>query len=192
MKFLIFILAVFALVAVTSCYYHKKSEPFSVESVTKADAKYVYDTYGENNCKWYETQIGLKNYLDGDYPMEIEFVETVFQAVVPTDSTSYDTYVIRTAHQPDGSEQRVINHDFWIEDAELVGPFLSFQTAYNKLMEANCVKPHSKKCTLRKELGPNGADTNAQYTFGNSEQQVYVDAVTGKVSLTNPVYPNKD
>lgn len=190
MKFLIFILAVFAVVAVTSC--HKKSEPFSVENVTKADAKYVYDTYGENNCKWYETQIALKNYLDGDYPMEIESVETVFQAIVPIDSTSYDTYVVRTTHQPDGSEERVTSHDFWIEDAELVGLFLSFETAYNKLMEANCPKPHSKKCTLRKELGPNGADTNAQYIFGNSEQQVYVDAVTGKVSLTNPVYPNKD
>ena len=59
-------------------------------------------------------------------------------------------------------------------------------------MEANCPKPHSKKCTLRKELGPNGADVNAQYIFGNSEQQVYVDAVTGKVSLTNPVYPSED
>jgi hypothetical protein len=190
MKFLIFILAVFALVAVTSCYHHKKSDPFSVESVTKADAKYVNDTYGENNCKWYETQIGLKNYLDGDYPMEIEFVETVFQAVVPTDSTSYDTYVVRTAHQPDGSEERVISHDFWIEDAELVGLFLSFETAYNKLMEANCPKPHSRYCVLRKELGP--ISTNAQYIFGNSEQQVYVDAVTGNVSLHNPVYPNED
>lgn len=192
MKFLIFILAVFAVVAVTSCYHHKKSEPFSVESVTKADEKYMSNEYKNSTIKWYETQITLKNYLDEDAPMEIESVETVFQAVVPISDTSCDTYVVRTAHQPDGSEERVTSHDFWIEDAELVGPFLSFETAYNKLTEANCPKPHSKKCRLRKELGPNGADTNAQYVFGNSEQQVYVDAVTGKVSLTNPVYPNKD
>ena len=190
MKFLIFILAVFALVAVTSCYHHKKSEPFSVENVTKADEKYMSNEYKNSTIKWYETQITLKNYLDGDAPMEIESVETVFQAVVPIDSTSYDTYVVRTAHQPDGTEERVTSHDFWIEDAELVGLFLSFETAYNKLMEANCPKPHSRYCVLRKELGP--INTNAQYIFGNSEQQVYVDAVTGKVSLHNPVYPSED
>lgn len=188
-ELLFFILGLVIIFVATSCCRHKKAEPFSVESVTTEDARYVYETYGENNSKWYETQITLKNYLDGDTPMEIEAVETVFQAVLPGDSTSYNTYVIRTTHQLNGDMDRVISHDFWIEDAELVGLFLSFQTAYNKLMEANCPKPHSRKCVLRKELGPN--NTNAQYVFGNSEQQVYVDAVTGKVSLTNPVYPKE-
>ena len=190
MKILTFILIVFIAVVIASCCCHRKAEPFSVESVTRADEKYMSDEYKNSTIKWYETQITLKNYLDGDYPMEIESVETVFQAIVPADSTSYDTYVVRTAHQPDGSEERVTSHDFWIEDAELVGPFLSFETAYNKLTEANCPKPHSKYCVLRKELGP--INTNAQYIFGNSEQQVYVDAVTGNVSLHNPVYPNED
>lgn len=191
MKILTFILIVFIAVIIGGCCCRKKSKPFSVENVTTADEMYMSSAYKNGTVKWYETQISLKNYLDGDYPMEIESVETVFQATVPTDSTSYDTYVVRTAHQPDGSGERVTSHDFWIEDAELVGLFLSFETAYNKLMEANCPKPHSKKCVLRKELGPNGANTNAQYIFGNSEQQVYVDAVTGKVSLHNPVYPKE-
>lgn len=191
MKILTFILIVFIAVVIASCCCHRKAEPFSVESVTRADEKYMSDEYKNSTIKWYETQITLKNYLDEDYPMEIESVETVFQAVVPISDTSCDTYVVRTAHQPDGSEERVTSHDFWIEDAELVGLFLSFETAYNKLMEANCPKPHSKKCTLRKELGPNGTDTNAQYVFGNREIQVYVDAVTGKVSLHNPVYPKE-
>lgn len=190
MKILTFILIVFVSVVIAGCCCHRKAEPFSVESVTRADGKYMSDEYKNSTIKWYETQITLKNYLDEDYPMEIESVETVFQAVVPISDTSCDTYVVRTAHQPDGSEERVTSHDFWIEDAELVGLFLSFETAYNKLTEANCLKPHSKYCVLRKELGP--INTNAQYIFGNSEQQVYVDAVTGKVSLTNPVYPNKD
>lgn len=190
MKFLIFILAVFAVVSIVSCYHCKKSEPFSVESVTSADEKYVSNEYKNSTIKWYTTQIILENYLDEDVPMKIESVETVFQAVVPTDSTSYDTYVVRTVHLPDGTEERVTSHDFWIEDAELVGLFLSFETAYNKLMEANCPKPHSRYCVLRKELGPINA--NAQYIFGNKGLQAYVDAVTGKVSLHNPVYPSED
>lgn len=189
-EILIFIVVVLvAAFAITSCH-HEKKVPFSVENVVKEDAKYVYEEYGEKNCKWYEVQVTLKNFLDGDEKMEIDYVETVFQAIEQKDSVNYDTYVIRTTHTPEGNVDRVVNHSFWIEDFELVALFLSFQTAYDKLIMANCPKPHSKKCTLRKEIGPKEA--NPQYIFGNSEFQVYVDAITGEVRLDNPVYPKEE
>ena len=76
----------------------------------------------------------------------------------------------------------------WIEDcnmneAEIV---LTFEAAYQKLMEANVVKPHDKNVTLRIPVGPRGC--NAQYVFGNMMEVVFVDAVTGEVRTKNPAF----
>lgn len=63
---------------------------------------------------------------------------------------------------------------------------ISYKEAYEKMMEANYPKPHSKHCVLRKEVGP--YDCNPQYIFGNIEAQIYVDAVTGAVSDQSPAF----
>lgn len=186
---LVFVLGAVIALACTNCHRVKKSPVLDVESTIKTDLESVYAQYGEEHCKWYETTVTLKNFLDGDEKMEIVSVESVFQATIPADSTSYNTYVIMTYHDASGSESSKVSHDFWIEDFPLVGPFLSFQTAYDKLMMANCPKPHSRKCVLRKEVGPN--NVNPQYIFGNSEFRVYVDAITGDVNTENPVYPKE-
>ena len=55
------------------------------------------------------------------------------------------------------------------------------------MYEANIPKPHSKNVVLRKEIG--SLDANPQYIFGNSQAQVYVDAVTGEVRGYNPAFP---
>ena len=64
----------------------------------------------------------------------------------------------------------------------------SVMQAYEKMMNANCPKPHSRHCVLRREVGPI-ADINPQYIFGNDQMQVYVDAMTGEVRTNNPVFP---
>ena len=64
---------------------------------------------------------------------------------------------------------------------------VSFKEAYNKIMATNYPKPHSRHVVLRKEIGPQ--DANPQYIFGNSQAQIYVDAVTGDVTDKNPAFP---
>lgn len=63
---------------------------------------------------------------------------------------------------------------------------LTYKDAFDRVMATNCPKPHSQHVVLRKELGPKVA--NPQYIFGNSSAQLYVDAVTGEVRDTNPVF----
>lgn len=63
---------------------------------------------------------------------------------------------------------------------------LTFKEAYQKIMEINFPKPHSKQCVLRKPLGP--IDCHPQYIFGNIRSQLYVDAITGGVTDKNPAF----
>ena len=94
-----------------------------------------------------------------------------------------------TVHTLDTSTIEV-KEGFWVEDYPLNNEAvcISFEEAFTKLMEANCPKPHSRHCVLRKEIGP--VDANPQYIFGNSRAQIYVDATTGEVSTINPVFPD--
>ena len=94
-----------------------------------------------------------------------------------------------TVHTLDTSNIEV-KEGFWVEDYPLNNEAvcISFEEAFTKLMEANCPKPHSRHCVLRKEIGP--VDANPQYIFGNSRAQIYVDATTGEVSTINPAFPD--
>lgn len=68
-----------------------------------------------------------------------------------------------------------------VEDIEI-----TFNEAFQRVMESNYPKPHSKNCVLRKEVG--STDYHPQYIFGNPHAQLYVDAVTGEVTDKNPIY----
>jgi len=67
---------------------------------------------------------------------------------------------------------------------------VTFNDAYESMMRTNHPKPHSQKCAIRKSVGP--YDSNAQYTFGNIESTLYVDAQTGDVSLYDPAFVPKE
>jgi len=105
------------------------------------------------------------------------------------DEQSYDTKVVAIAHTKDNNGIDVKEHAFWVGDFPLNEEEvkLTFSNAFDRLMETNLPKPHSKYVVLRKELGPINA--NPQYIFGNQNYQVYVDAVNGNVTEHNPVYP---
>lgn len=115
-------------------------------------------------------------------------ISNIFQVVEQKSSKSFDVHVIMYTHVGD-STQVDVKHGFWIEDYPMDSVKVTFKEAYAKLMATNLPKPHSRQCVLRKEIGPK--ECNPQYIFGNSEAQVYVDAITGEVTDINPAFPTK-
>ena len=152
-----------------------------VENAISADREYMFLNYGEGYF-WYETQITLDEYLDELCCGSVASVTNVFQV-----SSSSDPVVIIFTHDLNGSTSTSI-HSFWIEDYKLNNEaiILTYFEAFERLMQANCPKPHSKNCVLREEIGP--YTCNPQYIFGNIDSTVYVDAVTGEVRLYSPAF----
>lgn len=192
-KFFSIGLACLMLFGVSSCKNKKEVVPIDVPAVTlnvehsiATDREDMFLNYNED-YKWFETCVLLKDYLDSDSTTSaVAGITSIFQTITEKNE-GFDTHVIMFVHteQSNGVE---IKDGFWVEDFPLNDAEISvtFEEAYNRLMEANLPKPHSKHCVLRKELGPKAA--NPQYIFGNNQYQVYVDAATGEVTDVNPVF----
>jgi len=197
MRKFIFVMMLAIITMLTSCEKEKKEqqnlnetkvESLIVENTVSTDREFMFLNYGED-YRWFETCILMKNFMDEETDGSVEAVTSIFQVVTEVESGCYDTHVIMTVHTLDTNTIEV-KEGFWVEDYPLNNEAIciSFEEAFTKLMEANCPKPHSKHCVLRKEIGP--VDANPQYIFGNSRSQVYVDATTGEVSTSNPVFPD--
>ena len=161
-----------------------------VENCISTDRQNMYLNYKED-YRWFETGITLNKFMDAeDTDATVESVYNVFQ-IVTERGEGFDTQVVCMSHKGElhGTEVKAA---FWVGDCLLNEEEikLTFEQAYNRLMEANLPKPHSRQCVLRKELGPK--DINAQYIFGNVKEHVYVDAVTGDVKTENPAYEGFD
>ena len=186
------------MIGVSSCNSCTKQEQTSgedvvattelvVENVISTDREEMFLTHSED-YRWYETGIQLKDWLDEENDGAIDMVVNVFQVVEKYDSTSFDTYVYKYQHFSDGSVNKDSIHGFWVEDYPLEEEeiVVTFKEAYEKVMEVNLPKPHTRQVVLRKEIGPN--ECNPQWIFGNLHSQIYVDAVTGEVSPTSPAF----
>ena len=200
MKKILFYLSAFAVMLCTACHPSKKKDNVSpeiveqselvLENTISADREYMFMNYGEN-YRWYESDVLLKDYLDSEAcDGTIVKVVNVFQVVTEYDSCA-DVHVIFFKHTLD-SFDIVVEEGFWVEDYPLNDDSLAitYKNAYEQAMNANCPKPHSKHCVLRKEVG--AKEANAQYIFGNTYAQIYVDAVTGEVNTDNPAFNNGD
>lgn len=186
MKKFIFILC--ALLAIVGCKPKKPVvEPVElvVENVVSTDREKVFLDNGE--YKWYETCVVYDNFFDADTTHTVASVSNIFQILIG-DEKSFDTYVFFYNHTPISNTVEKV-HSFWVEDFPLNNEEIkiTFAEALQKMYEANIPKPHSRNVVLRKEIGPLNA--NPQYIFGNSQAQVYVDAVTGEVRGYNPAFP---
>lgn len=155
-----------------------------VENTISSDREYMFLKYG-GDYRWFETSIQMKDFMDEETTGEIEMITSVFQVVIDREK-GYDTKVILFKHSVDSSTVEVID-GFWLEDFPINDEEinLTFTEAFDRAMESNSVKPHSRYCVIRKEVGPK--DVNVQYIFGNRRRQLYVDAVTGEVTEHNPV-----
>lgn len=163
----------------------------NVEHVTAADKQYMFTNYG-GDYRWFESCILLQDFLDEENDGTIAGVSNVFQVVNEDEGgKSADVFVVLVAHTPDSTAYEV-KQGFWVEDYPLNDEAIkvTFRDAYDKVMATNMPKPHSRHVVLRKEVGP--VDANPQYIFGNTQAQIYVDAVTGDVSETNPAFPEAE
>lgn len=161
-----------------------KAETLIVENTISTDREFMFLNFDED-YRWYETCILMKDFMDEDPSGNVEAVTSIFQVVTERE-TGFDTHVVMTIHTLDTSDIEIVR-GFWVEDFPMNEEeiTITFAEAFELVMETNCPKPHSQHCVLRKEVGPKAA--NPQYIFGNSKGQIYVDAVSGEVSVKNPV-----
>lgn len=159
-----------------------------VENLVSMDRQDMF-LHHSNDYRWYETCVVLKDFLDEECDGTITGVSNIFQAVVEKDKGA-DVFVVMYTHTADTSSVEKV-HTFWIEDMPMENEAikLTFKEAFERVMQANAPKPHSQHVVLRKELGP--INCNPQYIFGNQRAQLYVDAVTGEVRTSNPVFPEE-
>lgn len=188
------LILVLALSMLASCEGNKKEEQkqeeqiamvesLDVENVISTDREFMFLNY-DGDYRWYETCILMENFMDEeDANDNAIMINDIFQ-VITQKETGFDVHVINIVHTLDTSYVEVIE-GFWLEDSPMndEAVVVDFNTAWNNAMEANCPKPHSQHCVLRKKIGPKEA--NPQYIFGNNRCQVYVDATTGEVSAVD-------
>lgn len=158
----------------------------NVEHVVATDKQAMYTQYAKD-YRYFETQVVLKDFLDSEAcDGTVAEITNVFQVVDVTERGA-DVHVVMFNHAGEQHEFKVI-HSFWVEDYVMSDDAIkvTFKDAYEKMMKANIVKPHSRHAVLRKQIGPKAC--NPQWIFGNSRSQVYVDAVTGDVSAKNPAF----
>lgn len=160
--------------------------PLVVENLISMDRQAMFAQYAKE-YNFFESCITLKDFIDDEAcDGTVESVANVFQFVVVKEKSA-DVNVVLIAHAGDKHVTEV-KHGFWTEDLPLeeTAIELTFKQAFDRMMKANIVKPHSRQCVLRRPLGPKVC--NAQYVFGNRKQQVWVDAKTGDVVATNPAF----
>ena len=209
-KTIIFMLLLFmagATVGLTSCVKIKEKKPIAAtdtvyihsdydgvlsegkltfENVVSTHREKMFTISAGKDYTWYESHAVLMLDLDDEnQDGTIRNINSVF-SIWDEEEGNYVQYI--TTDWKKGTWTPEPIPGIWIEDCSLDEEkiTLTFDAAVQKVMEANCEKPHDKNVTLRKPVGPK--DCNAQYVFGNIMETVFVDAVTGEVRTSNPAF----
>ena len=190
-SFFVFCASIF--IGCSSCKNEKKDgnndtvSTMIAENLISTDREDMFNNVSQD-YRWFETCIKMKNYLDEENDGTIEELINTFQVVIDY-GKSADVYVYKYTHLCNGELIKDSTFDFVVGDEPLEHQKITvtFKQAFDNLMATNLPKPHSHYCVLRKEAG--WLECNPQYIFGNSDVQVYVDAVTGEVRDYNPAFP---
>ena len=159
-----------------------------VEHSIALDRQTMYVNY-KDNYRWYETEILLPEFMDSDSATSNpEMIVNVLQSIVE-EGNGADVWVHKFQHFKDGTVVHDSIQGFWIENYALNDEVIKFKytEAWDRMMQANFPKPHSKHVTLRNPIGP--VAVNTQWIFGNIQEQIWVDAVTGDTKNSNPAFP---
>jgi hypothetical protein len=161
-----------------------------VDHAIAIDRQTMYAKY-KDSYRWYETEILLPEFLDAEnVTSNPEMVVNVLQSIVE-EGNGADVWVHKFQHFKDGTVVHDSIQGFWIEDFALNDEAikLNYTAAYDRMMQSNFPKPHSRYVTLRNPIGP--VAINTQWIFGNINEQIWVDAVTGECANSNPAYPKE-
>ena len=161
--------------------------PLVVENLISTDRQDIY-LHVQEDYKWFVTDIVLEDWLDSDsQDGTIASVTNIFQTVRDK-GQGKDVYVWFYTHDSAGRYGSYPVEGMWMECFELNDEAikLRFTDAYDRMMQANYKKPHSKCCVIRKPVGRYAC--NPQYIFGNKFSQIYVDATTGAVTDKDPAF----
>ena len=160
-----------------------------VEHSIATDRQAMYVNY-KDDYRWYETEILLPEFMDSDSATSNpEMIVNVLQSIVEKGNGA-DVWVHKFQHFKD-----TVIHDsiqgFWIENYALNDEVikLKYTEAWDRMMQTNFPKPHSRYVTLRNPIGP--ISINTQWIFGNIHEQIWVDAVTGDTKNSNPAFPKE-
>ena len=159
-----------------------------VEHSIALDRQTMYVNY-KDNYRWYETEILLPEFMDSDSATSNpEMIVNVLQSIVE-EGNGADVWVHKFQHFKNGEIVHDSIQGFWIENYALNDEVIKFKytEAWDRMMQANFPKPHSKHVTLRNPIGP--VAINTQWIFGNIKEQIWVDAVTGECTNSNPAFP---
>lgn len=196
-KFIFGIVATLVMgVAFTSCSKcSHKSEPQPAPTtedsyITKAiKADKMYMDSIDNKYMYFETTYTFSGNVDTLTTPDVVSVTNVFETVDEAKSEPTVYIAKHTFGVKDSTSWDVKKGSFWLEDFDLrdYEYKLTVENAFRVMNMANVVKPKSKYCVLRAQLGPK--KTNPQYIFGNDNTgTVFVDALNGNVSTVNPVF----
>jgi hypothetical protein len=160
-----------------------------VEHSIALDRQTMYVNY-KDNYRWYETEILLPEFMDSDSATSNpEMIVNVLQSIVE-EGNGADVWVHKFQHFKDGTVVHDSIQGFWIENYALNDEVikLKYTEAWDRMMQTNFPKPHSRYVTLRNPIGP--VAVNTQWIFGNVREQLWCDAVTGEICNSNPAFPN--
>ena len=163
-----------------------------VNYINVSDIDWMGMQYADKDWKWLECCIDMEDFIDEADTCNVIAVANIFEYIdiVDTVTGAWRPVVILRAHVADTTVTEM-REGLWVGDDPMneYNPMeVDFAHAWNYMMMANCVKPHSQHCVLRKEVGPI-AGVDPIYIFGNETAQVYVMSNTGEVTTTNPVFP---
>ena len=161
-----------------------------VEHSIALDRQTMYVNY-KDNYRWYETEILLPEFMDSDSATSNpEMIVNVLQSIVE-EGNGADVWVHKFQHFKNGEIVHDSIQGFWIENYALNDEVikLKYTEAWDRMMQTNFPKPHSRYVTLRNPIGP--VAVNTQWIFGNIQEQIWIDAVTGDAKNSNPAFPKE-
>ena len=161
-----------------------------VEHSIALDRQTMYVNY-KDNYRWYETEILLPEFMNSDsVTSNPEMIVNVLQSIVE-EGNGADVWVHKFQHFKDGTVVHDSIQGFWIENYALNDEVikLKYTEAWDRMIQTNFPKPHSRYVTLRNPIGP--VAVNTQWIFGNIHEQIWIDAVTGDAKNSNPAFPKE-
>lgn len=165
-------------------------EAIDVDHAIALDRQTMYANY-KDNYRWYETDILLPEFLNSEnVTSDPVMVVNVLQSIVE-EGNGADVWVHKFQHFKNGEVVHDSIQGFWIENYALNDEVikLNYTAAYDRMMQSNFPKPHSRYVTLRNPIGP--VAINTQWIFGNIQEQIWIDAVTGDAKNSNPAFPEE-